>query len=140
MPVASERSCVTRRTTVRSQNRRGAPVEEVFRQIIFIRGLHVIAYPAMLDVPAELVAFVADLLGAERLARGTRVGTRALSCQDQAVFALVWFRERRDVALIGKGLGISQATAYRYLDEAIDVLAARAPDLHAALARGQDEG
>jgi hypothetical protein len=43
------------------------PVEEVFRQIIFIRGLHVIAYPAMLDVPAELVAFVADLLGAERL-------------------------------------------------------------------------
>jgi hypothetical protein len=116
------------------------PVEEVFRQIIFIRGLHVIAYPAMLDVPAELVAFVADLLGAERLARGTRVGTRALSCEDQAVFALVWFRERRDVALIGKGLGISQATAYRYLDEAIDVLAARAPDLHAALARGQDEG
>jgi len=100
----------------------------------------VIAYPAMLDVPTELVTFVAELLAAERLARGTRAGTRALTCEKQAVFALVWFRERRDVALTGKGLGISQATAYRYLDEALDVLDARAPDLHEALKRVQDEG
>ncbi len=99
-----------------------------------------IAYPAMLDVPTELVTFVAELLAAERLTRGTRAGTRALSCLDQAVFALVWFREKREVALIGRGLGISQATSYRYLDEAIGVLAVRALDLHAALARGHDEG
>ena len=52
----------------------------------------------------------------------------------------MWFRERRDVALTGKGLGISQATSYRYLDEVIDVLAARAPDLHQALQRAQDDG
>lgn len=39
---------------------------------------------------------------------------------------LVWFRESRDIPLIGKGMGISQATAYRYLDEAVGVLAARA--------------
>lgn len=56
------------------------------------------------------------------------------------MFALVWCRERREVALTGKGLGISQATAYRYLHEAIEVLAARAPDPHQALARGHDEG
>lgn len=98
-----------------------------------------IAYPAMLEVPNELVAFLADLLAAERRARGTRTGTRALTCSDQAVFALVWFRESREVALIGRGLGISQATAYRYLDEAIGVLAARAPDLHTALVRGHAE-
>lgn len=116
------------------------PLEEVFSQIIFREGLHVIAYPAMLDVPTELVTFVAELLAAERTARGTRAGTRALNCEDQAVFALVWFRESREVALIGRGLGISQATAYRYLDEAVGVLAARAPDLHDALARGHDEG
>ena len=99
-----------------------------------------IAYPAMLDVPTELVSFLAELLAAERRARGTRAGTRKLSCERQALFALVWFRERRAVALIGKGLGISQATAYRYLDEAIEVLAARAPDLHTVLARGVAEG
>ena len=99
-----------------------------------------ITYPAMLDVPRELVTFLAELLATERRDRGTRAGTRALSCGKQSLFALVWFRERRDVALTGKGLGISQATSYRYLDEVIDVLAARAPDLHDALARGQDEG
>ncbi len=99
-----------------------------------------IAYPAMLDVPTELVAFLGELLAAERLARGTRTGSRALSCTDQAVFALVWFRESRDIPLIGKGMGISQATAYRYLDEAVGVLAARAPDLHDALERGHNEG
>lgn len=99
-----------------------------------------VAYRAMLDVPTELVSFLAELLAAERRARGTRTGARALTCDKQAIFALVWFRERRDVALIGRGLGISQATAYRYLDEAVDVLAARAPDLYEALQRGRDEG
>lgn len=99
-----------------------------------------ISYPAMLDVPEELVSHLARLLDTERMTRGTRTGTRKLSCDDQAVFALVWFREQRDVALIGKGFQISQATAYRYLDEAIGVLAARAPDLHEALEQVAAEG
>jgi DDE superfamily endonuclease/Helix-turn-helix of DDE superfamily endonuclease len=100
----------------------------------------VIGYPAMLDVPEELVTHVARLLDAERVARGTRTGARKLSSDNQAIFALVWFREQRDVALIGAGFQISQATAYRYLDEAIGVLAAQAPDLHEALQRVAAEG
>ncbi|MGI5206034.1 transposase family protein [Spirillospora sp. CA-108201] len=36
--------------------------------------------------------------------------------------------------------GISQATAYRYLHEGIDVLADRAPDLHEALERAVADG
>ena len=36
--------------------------------------------------------------------------------------------------------GISRATAYRYLDEVITVLAEQAPDLHEALERAKDEG
>lgn len=99
-----------------------------------------VGYPALLDVHRELVTFLAGLLAEERQARGTRAGTRALSCGKQALFALIWFRERRDIALIGRGLGISQATAYRYLDEAIEVLDAQAPDLHQTLQRGRDEG
>ena len=99
-----------------------------------------IGYPAMLDVPEELVTHVARLLDAERVARGTRTGARKLSSDNQAIFALVWFREQRDVALIGAGFQISQATAYRYLDEAIGVLAAQAPDLHEALQRVAAEG
>jgi hypothetical protein len=99
-----------------------------------------VSYRATLDVPAELVAFVAGLLAANRRARGTRSGTRALGCWYQALFVLVWFRERRKVAITGRGFGISQATAYRYLDEAIEVLAAQAPDLIQALEQVKDEG
>jgi hypothetical protein len=48
----------------------------------------------MLDVPAELVLYVAKLLDCHRREIGTRRGTRALTCQKQAVFALAWFRDR----------------------------------------------
>jgi hypothetical protein len=100
----------------------------------------VVAYRAVLDVPRQLVAYLAGLLADERRARGTRAGTRALSCWKQAIFALVWFRERRPIPVIGRGLGISPATAYRYLTEAVNVLAAQAPDLHQALQRVADDG
>lgn len=99
-----------------------------------------IAYRAMLDVPRELVAYVSRLLAAERRARGTRRNTRALTCWRQALFVLVWFRKREDLTVLGAGFGISRATAYRYRDEALAVLAARAPDLTEALDRVRDEG
>jgi hypothetical protein len=94
----------------------------------------------MLDVPVQLVLFVARLLALHRREIGTRRGTRALSTWRQAVFALAWFRDRPDVARLGKGFGISQATAYRYLDEAITVLAVRAPDLRKALDQAKEQG
>jgi len=100
----------------------------------------VIAYRAMLDVPRELVAYVSRLLAAERRARGTRRKTRALTCWRQALFVLVWLRKREDLTVLGAGFGISRATAYRYRDEALAVLAAQAPDLTEALDRVRDEG
>lgn len=99
-----------------------------------------VTYRAIGDVPRQLVSCLAGLLAAERRARGTRTGTRALSCWRQAVLALVWFRERRPIPLIGKGMGVSPATSYRYLAEAVDVLAAQALDLHTALQRVADDG
>lgn len=104
------------------------------------RGLHVIAYPAMLDVPRELVTYVSRLLATERRARGTRHNSRALSCGKQALFVLVWFRKRDDIAVLGAGFGISRATAYRYHDEAVTVLAEQAPDLNEALERAKADG
>uniref|UniRef100_UPI002931DC7F transposase family protein n=1 Tax=Pseudonocardia sp. H11422 TaxID=2835866 RepID=UPI002931DC7F len=99
-----------------------------------------ITYPAMLDVPRELVREVSRLLAAERRARGTRTGSRALTCWYQALLVLAWFRNQGDIALVGAGFGVSRATAYRYRDEVIDVLAARAPDLHDALERVAAQG
>jgi hypothetical protein len=100
----------------------------------------VVSYRVMPGVPLQLAAFVAELLAAHRREIGTRSATRALSCWEQAVFALAWFRDRRDVARLGKDFGISQATAYHYLDEAITVVAGQAPDLRAALDGAKEQG
>jgi len=99
-----------------------------------------IAYRAMLDVPRELVIELAKLLRAERRARGTRKGTRLLTCFRQALFVLVWMRTKGDVAVIGAGFGMPRATAYRYRDEGLQVLAAQAPDLHEALEQVAEQG
>jgi hypothetical protein len=94
----------------------------------------------MVDVPRELVQYLAGLLAAERCARGTRTGTRALTCFRQALRVPVWFRKNEDKALLGTGFDVSRSTAYRYLAEGIQVLTAQAPDLHTALQRVAAEG
>jgi len=77
---------------------------------------------------------------AHRREIGTRNGTRALTCWKQAVFVLAWFRDRPDIRRLGQGSGISQATAYRYKDEGIEVLAAEPPTLHEALEKAVEQG
>ena len=99
-----------------------------------------ITYPAMLDVPRELVQHLAQLLAEHRRARGTRRGTRKLTCYYQALLILIWFRKADDIRLLGAGFGLSRATAYRYLHEGITVLAAHHPDLHQALHRVAEQG
>jgi hypothetical protein len=100
----------------------------------------VIAYRATLDVPRETVWFTAKLLAAERKRRGTPEGSRALTCFWQAVMGLRWFRDRTRPDALARDHGISRATAYRYLDEVIEVPAEQAPDLHQALERAGDDG
>jgi hypothetical protein len=100
----------------------------------------VIAYRATLDVPRELAHFVAKLLLAERRRRGTPRGSRALTCFWQAVVGLRWFRDRTAPDALARDHGISRATAYRYIDEVITVLAGQAPELAEALERAKDEG
>lgn len=99
-----------------------------------------LSYRVTLDVPLQLAVFVSRLLAGHRRELGTRNGTRALTCWKQAVFALAWFRDRPDIRRLGQGFGISQATAYRYKDEAVDVLAATAPMLREALERAVEQG
>ena len=88
-----------------------------------------LSYRVILDVPLPLVRVRVRAcwpLTAARSAPGTE--PRALSCWKQAVFALAWFRDRPDIRAAGRrASGSPQATAYRYKDEAIEVLAAKAP-------------
>lgn len=99
-----------------------------------------VTYPAMLDVPRELIRFVAGLLRAERRARGTRKGTRRLTCYFQALFVIAWFRDKPNITRHGAAFGLSQSTAYRYLHEVVDVLADQAPDLRQALEKAVADG
>ena len=47
----------------------------------------------MLDVPRELLLYVATLLRAERERCGTSRDARPLTCAQQALFVLAWFRD-----------------------------------------------
>jgi DDE superfamily endonuclease len=100
----------------------------------------VIAYRATLDVPRELVQFVAKLLWTERRRRGTPRDSRALTCFWEAVLGIRWFREPATPGALARDHGVSRATAYRYVDEVIAVLADQAPDLREALERAREEG
>ena len=86
-----------------------------------------LSYRVILDVPFQLAVFVSRAAG--RSPPGDRHPGRdpCATCWKQAVFALAWFRDRPDIRRLGQGCGISQATAYRYKDEAVEVLAAKAP-------------
>jgi hypothetical protein len=93
----------------------------------------------MLDVPAKLARYLSRLLAAERRRRGTPARSRKLTCRDQAILALRWFRDRTRIEALGRDHGVSRATAYRYVAEAADVLSAQAPGLPEALERAMAE-
>jgi hypothetical protein len=92
-----------------------------------------VSYTAVLPIGESTVAFVSGLLSGERARRGTRRGRRALGCYRQAVLVLRWFLDATRVAQLAVDNQLSGSTAYRYLHEAIEVLAGAAPSLHGAL-------
>ena len=96
-----------------------------------------VTYTAVLPVRAETVDFLAGLLTAERARRGTRTGTRALPCHDQAVLILRWLLDGTRMRQLARDNAIGRSTGYAYLHEGIDVLAARAPSLHGGATGGQ---
>jgi hypothetical protein len=100
----------------------------------------VITYRASLDVPAETVRQVARWLSAHRKVHDVRPWQRAATPFVQAVMVLRWFREATDLRVLATDAQVSIATGYRYLHEAIDVIAAYGVDLPDVLAQGLLEG
>jgi hypothetical protein len=93
----------------------------------------VIAYRATLDVPRELVRYLARLLTAERRALGTPHRHEGVDLPLPGPPGACLVPQGRDKTLLGAGFGVSRVTAYRYLAEGIKVLSAQARDLHDAL-------
>ncbi|MGX8904666.1 transposase family protein [Streptomyces netropsis] len=96
-----------------------------------------VSYPATVDVPHELVEHVSWLIYTRRCERRSR--WRKSGCFRQALLALVHLRKNETLPALAAGFGVSVATAWRYVDETLDTLAAWAPGLHEALA-GLGEG
>jgi DDE superfamily endonuclease len=99
-----------------------------------------VSYTAVLPVEEETVLFVSALLAADRRRRRSRTKRRALGCYRQAVLALRWFCDGTRLAQLAVDNRIGSSTAYRYLHEAIDALAAAAPGLRGALLAARAAG
>ena len=99
-----------------------------------------VTYTAVLDVSEDGVLFLSGLLHAERVRRGTRTGSRALSTYKQAVLVLRWLFDDTRMIQLARDNDIGVSTAYDYRDEAITVLAAGKPSLHGALLAAKAAG
>lgn len=99
-----------------------------------------ITYRATLDVPVETLRAVTGWLREHRRLHDVRPWQRAATVYVQAVMVLRWFKDATDIRLLARDAGVSVATGYRYLHEAIDVIAGHCPQLSDVSARGLREG
>ena len=99
-----------------------------------------LSYRATLDVPSATARTVARWLSAHRRAHDVRPHQRAATCWVQAVMLLRWLIEATAVAALARDARISPATAYRYLHEALDVVASQAPDLIEVITQLREQG
>lgn len=97
-----------------------------------------VSYFAVLAMPERTVLAVEDWLAQHRLDLGTR--WRALTCLEQSVLVLRWFTDGTRMERLALDNGIGLTTAYDYLHEGIEVIAARAPSPHGALLAAKAAG
>src|SRR6187399_1781038 len=84
-----------------------------------------------MNVSTTMLQFVTGVLRAHRRAAGTR--WRVLSSGRQALMVLARLRKGETYRDLAVGFGVGTTTAYRYLREALQVLAALAPSLEQAM-------
>jgi hypothetical protein len=99
-----------------------------------------VSHRASLDVSAPVLKAVTGWIARYRRRPGTRPAQRVGAVHAQVVLALRWLRHRLDVRTLAADAGVSIATAYRYLHEALDVIAAHAPALGAVLTHARAVG
>ncbi|CAM5452566.1 IS5 family transposase [Streptomyces canus] len=90
-----------------------------------------LVYPSGVDVSSSALRFLAARLREHRRALGTR--WRRLSAGRQALLALAHLRNGQPYAQLAAGFRIGTTTVYRYVTEAVELLAALAPTLAEAV-------
>lgn len=90
-----------------------------------------LVYPSGVDVSSSALRFLATRLRQHRCAIGSR--WRRLSAGRQALLVLAHLRMGNTYPQLAAGFGIGTATAYRYVTEAVALLADLAPTLADAM-------
>ncbi|THA44052.1 IS5 family transposase [Streptomyces sp. A1136] len=90
-----------------------------------------LVYPSGVDVSSTALRFLAARLKEHRRTLGTR--WRRLNAGRQALLTLAHLRNGQPYAQLAAGFGIGTTTAYRYITEAVNLLAALAPTLTEAV-------
>lgn len=91
-----------------------------------------LAYPSSIDLSSRTLCYLTRQLVVRRREIGTR--WRRLPAGRQALLTLGHLRCGDTYTQLAAGFGIGVATVYRYIREAIEVLAALAPTLEQAMA------
>jgi len=95
-------------------------------------------YRAALPLSRQTLTYVAGIIRRHRTAIGSC--WRRLNPGGQALLVLAYLRKGDPFAELGAGFGVSTATAWRYVNETVGLLAARAPKLRRALRDAADAG
>ncbi|GAA2923328.1 transposase family protein [Streptomyces enissocaesilis] len=90
-----------------------------------------LVYPSSIDLSSRTLRFLAGQLSARQAEIGSR--WRRLPAGRQALLVLAHLRCGDTYAQLAAGFNIGIATVYRYIREAVDVLAALAPSLSEAM-------
>jgi hypothetical protein len=91
----------------------------------------VLVHPSALDLSSRHLRFLADQLAVHRTAGRTR--WRRLSAARQALLVLAHLRWGHAYAQLAAGFEVGVSTVHWYIAEAVELLAARAPDLATAV-------
>ncbi len=95
-------------------------------------------YRAALPLSRQTLTLVSGLLRTHRKQLGSV--WRKLNPGQQALPVLVYLRKGEPFAEVGAGFDVSTTTCWRYANETVELLAARAPKLRTALRKAKREG
>jgi hypothetical protein len=95
-------------------------------------------YRAALPLSRQTLTFVSDLVRTHR--RNVGSTWRKLNPGQQALLVLVYLRKGEPFAQVGAGFDVSTTTCWRYVNETVDLLAARAPRLRDAVRKAKRDG
>jgi hypothetical protein len=95
-------------------------------------------YRAALPLSSKTLTFASGVIRRHRKSIGSR--WRALNPGQQAMLVLVYLRKGDAYTELAAGFGVSTATAWRYVNETVALLAARAPKLRKAVRDAKKKG